>query len=468
MDGSSPCNGSHTAEEGGRGKPPAPTPCNKFRKALARVPHWAKYTPTPCSARSLSVTLCAVWLPLPGSLVLAALTLCAGCHSGPGAGRDAGLANDGHASEQEAGSSALLWQRREVELEADGRSAPLHFSIDAQERPVFALRTYADDAEVSRSLCFQLEEVRADNHALWVPTASSDDYGDYCTRCAQPVAAGSGYGFFLLPSAAALPASFGTISLRVALRDCLTLSPLWASAPRPPTLVIESATYSAPERTHTLSLPLAFVMATPHTFTAGADFDEMFARVREIWREADIELAPAGPFVMARPEAPVSYGPEQRVALAALTRDARELVQNAHVAQDTPLVIFTPCLVRESTLGEGETQPLAMTAHIPGGFALPREADGIFVAGERCGGLAPGPRYVESATLAAIVAHEVGHFLGLFHVREADGREDALADTSPEMANLMQALPSAPATALAETQIEIARRHVSLAAHRSE
>ncbi len=432
-----------------------------------RAPHWAKYTTSPCSAISLSVKLRAVRPPTFVSLLLAACALYAGCQSGGSAERDAGPASLGDASE-EAGSAALSWQQGEVELEPDGRSAPLHFTIDAQERPVFALRTYAADAEVSRSLCFQLEEVRADDDALWVPAASSADYGDYCTRCAQPVAVGSGYGFFLLPSGAALPARFGTLSLRVALRDCLTLSPLSASASRPRTLLIESTSYSAPERARTLSLPLAFVDATPHTFTAGADFAQMLARVREIWREAGIELAPAGPFVMARPEAPVSYGAEQRAALTALTRDARELIQNAHVAQDTPLVIFTPCLVREGALGEGATQPLATTAHIPGGFALQHEADGIFVAGERCGGLMPGARYIESETLAAIVAHELGHFLGLFHVREADGREDVLADTSPDLPNLMQAQPSATATTLAATQIDIARRHVSLAVDRSE
>ena len=41
----------------------------------------------------------------------------------------------------------------------------------------------------------------------------------------------------------------------------------------------------------------------------------------------------------------------------------------------------------------------------------------VFVAGERCGGLTPGPRYVESETLAAIVAHEE-RFWGL--TRDAD------------------------------------------------
>jgi hypothetical protein len=171
---------------------------------------------------------------------------------------------------------------------------------------------------------------------------------------------------------------------------------------------------------------------------------------------------------MGRPNAPVTYGAEDRSSLSELTRQARELLQEAQVKPDTPLLVFAPCIVRDDALTGAETQPLATTAHIPGGFAPQDEADGIFVAGERCGGLTPGPRYIESETLAAVVAHELGHFLGLFHVRETDGREDVLADTSPDMPNLMQAQPSATATALADTQIDIARRHILLAVERAE
>lgn len=401
------------------------------------------------------------------------LALLAACHHSGEAMPDAtALDDDGgdiepdsDAGQDTTEAGSLSWLRSEVPLEADGRSAPLNFAITAEERPVFALRTYAEDADQSRAICFQLEEVRADSDALWVPEATSADYGDYCTRCEQRVAVGSGYGLFVMPSAAALPATFGSVDLRIALRDCLTLAPLSPSAPRPRTLVVESTSFSAPPRQRTLSLPLVIAEATPHTFTAGAQLDAVFARVGEIWRAAGIELSLRGPFALPRPEAPVSYDASDRAALSSLARTARLAAQlQAH----EPLLIFTPCLVREDPLGEGATQPLAITAHIPGGFALRDEPDGIFVAGERCGGLTPGARYIDSDTLAAVVAHELGHFLGLFHVRELDGREDALADTSSDSPNLMQTRASATATALAVSQIEVARRHPSLAVENPE
>lgn len=367
-----------------------------------------------------------------------------------------------------AAEPSISWLRSEVELEQDGRSAPLTFDVAALERPVFALRTYAADAEASRALCFQLEEVRADTDMLWVPLATSADYGDYCTRCEQPVAVGNGYGLFMLPSAAAIPAGLHTIALRVALRDCLTLTPLSRATPRPRSLIVENLSFAAPAREQRLVLPIAIVEATPHTFTDGAQLDRMFARVREIWSLAGIELTLRGPFSLPRPTAPVVYSATDRTVLSALEREARVLTQQARVESTAPTIVFTPCLVREDPLGEGATQPLAMSAHVPGGFSVHEDADGIFVAGERCGGLTPGPRYLESETLAAVVAHEIGHYLGLFHVQESDGREDVLADTSLDTPNLMQPQPSARATTLADSQISIARRHLSLAVSNNE
>jgi hypothetical protein len=367
------------------------------------------------------------------------------------------------ATDRQPAEHALRWLRREVELEADGRSAPLTFELAGREGETFALRTYAVDATESRALCFQLEEVRADAH-IWVPQASTPDYGDYCTRCEQPVAVGSGYGLFILPSAASTPAVVRTIELRVALRDCLTLAPLSAAAARPRKLVVESATSAAPARDARLVLPVVIVEATPQTFgSEGARLERVFSRMREIWSVAGIELALRGPFALARPLSPVVYGATDRSALSALALGAEALAAQAGVELSAPRIVLTPCLVRDDPLRGGFSQPLALTAHLPGGFGVHEEPDGIFVAGERCGGLTPAALYAESETLAAVLSHELGHYLGLFHVRESDGREDRLSDTSGDTANLMQTQPSAGATSLTESQIRIARRHLALA-----
>ena len=372
----------------------------------------------------------------------------------------------GHAElADDAGASAatLPWLRSEVALEPDGRSVPLSFALSAFQRPVFALRAYAADAAVSAGLCFQLEEVRADTLEWWVPRATSADYGDYCTRCAQRVAVGRGYGMFVLPSATDQPDRITTLELRIALRDCLTLSPLSLDTKRPDSLVVESESFAAPARDTKLLLPLSIVVATPYAFGDGAELGSVFAKLREIWRAAGIELLLRGPLSLPRPVAPVVYGATDRQALSALALAAKALAREAGVEPAAPWLVLTPCLIRQDPSAGGQTQPLAVTTHLPGGFSVTDEADGIFVAVERCGGLTPAARYLESDSLAAVIAHELGHYLGLFHVQEPDGREDSLPDTHVDEPSLMQAMPSAEATGLAESQISIARRHPALA-----
>lgn len=366
---------------------------------------------------------------------------------------------------QTAPQLAPPWRKQEVELEADGRTALLTFDLGGLERPVFALRTYAADSSTSARLCFQLEEVSADELS-WVPKATSADYGDYCTNCGQRVAVGNGYGLFTLPSGSEGPARIQTIALRVALRDCLTLTPLSRDAPRPRSLVVESVAYSAPSPQQTIELPLLIVEATPHTFTEGAQLDRAFAIVQQLWRPAGIELVLRGPLVLPRPPAPVKYDALDRAALVALTHDIEALAQKSYVEPWVPWLALTPCLVRNDLLTGVPQQLVATTTHVPGGFGVDDEPDGIFVAGERCGGLSDGARYLDSETLASVMAHELGHFLGLFHVAELDGRQDTLSDTEPSAANMMLARPSPEATKLTESQVVIARRHLALAVSR--
>jgi hypothetical protein len=82
---------------------------------------------------------------------------------------------------------------------------------------------------------------------------------------------------------------------------------------------------------------------------------------------------------------------------------------------------------------------------------------------ESCGGLTPQPRFLGPEPLGAVIAHELGHFLGLYHVLEADGTEDQLVDTDPHAPNLMQRMPSADATSLSPEQVRVMRRHLALA-----
>ena len=140
---------------------------------------------------------------------------------------DAGATQpDASADAAEVFARELEWQSARLPLEADGRTVPASFELPEAAR-AFAVRSSLDPRS-ERLVCFQLEEVMVGGEG-WVGRAGVDDYGDYCSTCRERVATGAGYGMHVLPSGADDVTKLGVVDLRVALRDCVTLTPLSAA-----------------------------------------------------------------------------------------------------------------------------------------------------------------------------------------------------------------------------------------------
>jgi hypothetical protein len=353
----------------------------------------------------------------------------------------------------------LDWHSAIVALEPDGRSETWSFMLPAGPR-AFAVRSSLAPAAEGGKVCFQLEDLSLASGENWIGAASSEDLGDYCITCRERVAVGPGYGFAVLPSGASAARDLGSVSLHVALRDCATLTPLAAAEAGAEQVRVEQCSWQPPRDDQHLALPYTVLVATRFGF---ADDDALLpdalAALERTWSAAGIELMSAAQLTLDAPASPLTFAPDERGALIALTRAAHAALDAQHVSRTWPAFVLGPCLRRDDPVTNGQSEPLAFTPHIPGGFGVGAEPDLIFVAAERCAGLSSGPRFLDSETLAAVLAHELGHYLGLFHVLEQDGRADDLSDTSADRPNLMQAMPSPDALTLSDSQIHIARRH---------
>jgi hypothetical protein len=110
--------------------------------------------------------------------------------------------------------------------------------------------------------------------------------------------------------------------------------------------------------------------------------------------------------------------------------------------------------LHDAVLGE-HSMPDGYATHVPGGHARDGVADGV-VLSDGCPG---GPPRAEAPPhLVRVLAHELGHYLGLYHTVERDGRADLLADTDAH--NLLNAIPVLlDARGLSAEQARIVRRH---------
>jgi hypothetical protein len=354
---------------------------------------------------------------------------------------------------------ALVWQGASLTLEPDGRTPPWALILPRGAR-AFAVRSWIDDPVLSRNTCFQLDEVIVQGDQIWVNRATTDDYGDYCLGCRERVAVGAGYGLHVLPSGADAQLELDAVELRVALRDCTTLTPLSALASGADHLMLEYAAWVPPPADLTLQLPVAIVIATAHGFAADeALLPDALASLSDTWSAAGVEIVYAAQIAIEAPSSPIGYAANDRSRLRDLALAAQRALDAGGVSRAWPVIVLTGCLQRSDVISGERTEPLALTEHIPGGFGPRAEPGAILIAAERCEGLVPGPRYLDAQTLGAVLAHELGHYLGLYHVSEADGRQDTLVDTPPDRRNLMQRLPSAEALGLSSSQVDIARRH---------
>ena len=380
------------------------------------------------------------------TLALAAcLALAVGCDEGTRGVVDGALACD-LAALRPVSEPALLGTE---ELPARGFGQSLRL-----EGPGYVQVTLEDP-----TACVQVGHAAvADGGEEWIPEG---EYGPYCATCPQRTLTLVGGGLFALPSDASELGEAVTFSLE--RRSCETLHRLEADLPALGVEVrVLDRAVASPDARGVLRVDLAvfgddWLSDGARGAAAGAWVREVEAELADAGLRVDLHAVCTLPAPAAIPR--VEAG--DTGALAPLLDAARAQCAGFEPSAHDPriTVLHVPCLELHDPLLRVTTDIAGYATHIPGGFAPGHVPDAVVVAS----GCREPTVSVSGVPLglARRAAHELGHYLGLFHSVESDGSEDMLADTDER--NLMSAVPGlAGARGLSPSQVAIVRGHPSV------
>jgi hypothetical protein len=349
-------------------------------------------------------------------------------------------------------------------LASDGRSARISVVLPPGSGAA-ALRI---SDPTGAALCVQLDSVVAGDGTPWV-TSAAGDLGPYCLACPQRVSVGVGYGLFILPSddpAPELPAAFDVVA---GVRDCSSLLPPAAgfAVGAATQLRIEGRFPPAvePARAGVISLGLAFLGGSPlaDPATRAAVLPGALLEVNALLAPGALQVVVARTRTVDQETGALDLTRGQGGPLDALYAEVLGAGDCAPPVEDGWVpVVFAGCIRLADPLQQTTSEPDGMTPGIPDGFPPPGRAQGIYLKGQSCRPeVSPAPIDWTPSMLGRLLAHELGHYLGLYHSVEADGTVDQLADT--DATNLMYYSPlTLSAPTFSPSQFRVMRRHPAI------
>jgi hypothetical protein len=348
----------------------------------------------------------------------------------------------------------------ETSLDDAGLTASMNVPLAGDSRSV-ALRV-SDPA--GSAACVQLDDVRDPAAGAWVtPPASLDDYRSYCQSCPERVSVGVGSGLYVLPSGDPPPPAAASLEVRAAARDCATFLPAMPGASRPSLLRVEAITLpdAGDVREGTVLLEVAITSGSSlhgDREASPAVLDAALAAVNTLLAPGRLKVHPVR-IRRVDGEDPLSFERGDHATLDDLHREVHACDKGGSSPSDLWVPLYLAgCLRLDDPVQMQATEPNGFVPHVPDGPPpVPGRAHGLFIKGRACDAGAE-PIVWSADILARLIAHELGHYLGLYHAVEQDGSTDRLDDTGAD--NIMHYL--AQGGAFSASQLRVMRRHPSV------
>ncbi len=346
----------------------------------------------------------------------------------------------------------------EAVLDGQGLGGPVEVALGADARGV-ALRVASPDGKAA---CVQLQEVRDAAGGTWVtPPVSLEDYGPYCRSCPERVSVGVGAGLYVLPSGKPPPPLTSRLQVRMAARECSTFLPT-RPGEQPARLRLEALALPEVEETREGVVLLEVALTSGSVFHG--DDEPLPAELAAALDEVNALLRPGRLSVRAvrvrrvEGEDPLDFQRGDHAALERLHGTLHACDEGGAAPDEgyVPLVL-AGCLRLTDPVLKKTSEPEGFVPRIPDGLAAPGRAHGVFIRGRACREGSPSLSW-PTGYLGRLIAHELGHYLGLYHSVEEDGTADLLGDTGAD--NLMHHRPSSVASpAFSPSQFRVMRRH---------
>lgn len=351
-------------------------------------------------------------------------------------------ANDVNGVNGELMPFTLAWVEVGVtQFENDGETPTI--TIPVQEpAAAFALR-----ASTTPGACFQLSSA-VDGEGRTVIDGRTA--GAFCKECDLRTSVAADTGVFMLPTEVERFEPHTGLSLQFARIDCTTLTPILAPSDRP---TLQLARQSIPTIPAAATIDLRFHIAQSSIlFDNPNRQSELITLLQQQFTSSGLVPRLIETRVIDAFPSSISFHAGDPSALAAVLADAPPK------AETTIDVVFGGCLLYDDPIFGPPNPVNGYTPRIPGGAG---PADAVFLPGLACFKANPDPIDLPVNAQARVLAHELGHYLGLYHSVEQDGVTDHLDDTDQN--NIMFFNPQqAQAIGFSSAQGLVMRMHPSV------